>query len=387
MLPSFKLALRTLTSYLPFKSGSSTDHVLLTLAIAISLYGLVMVYSSSYIFSQERFADELYYFRRHLAFLGLGFCLLAFFRHFDYQILRKWALPIFIFTTSLVLLTLIPGIGHKVGGATRWLSIGPITIQPVEFAKIGFVIYMAARLSKDYTNWNHVGSGFLIHLWPVIISVVLYMMQPDFGSSALLIFLCGSMLFMAGVRLKFLLGTAGLVVPILVLAMVAAPYRRARLLTFLNPWADPQGNGFQIIQSFIAFYRGGLFGVGLGNGKSKIFYLPEAHNDFILSVVGEELGFIGIALLCALFLLIVFRMIKISAKSNNRFAALLAGGLATMLGLELFWHCAIVLGLLPTKGMNLPFISSGGSSILCALLIVGILLNISAQTKAENTEF
>jgi cell division protein FtsW len=207
------------------------------------------------------------------------------------------------------------------------------------------------------------------------------MLQPDFGSSALVITTTAFLLYLAGVRLRYLFGSAGAVVPFLAIAMLMAPYRRARLMTFLDPWADPQGAGFQIVQSFIAFYRGGLFGAGLGASRAKVFYLPEAHNDFILSVVGEELGFLGIVALSLVALVLIFRGIRAAAKARDRFQALLAAGLTILLGLELFWNAAIVLGLFPTKGMNMPFISSGGSSIICALSIVGILLNVSAQGR------
>lgn len=386
MWQSFSARLSALARALPFKSGASCDRVLLIMVLALSAYGLVMVYSASYIFSQERFEDGLYYFRRHVFFLGLGLGCLVFFRYFNYQLLQKIALPLFLASVGLVAMTLVPGLGHRAGGAARWLNLGPVTIQPVEFAKLSFVLYMAARLSRAQQDWDKITTGFLFHLWPAFLFVGFCMLQPDFGSSALIIFVCAAMLFMSGVRLRFLAGSAAVILPALAAVMIAAPYRRARLLTFLDPWADPHGAGFQIVQSFIAFYRGGFFGVGLGNSKAKIFYLPEAHNDFILSVVGEELGFLGIAILTLLFLLLVYRMIKVSAKSNHRFAALLAGGMGVLIGLEVFWHASIVLGLLPTKGMNLPFISSGGSSIICALAITGILLNISAQTKAENAE-
>jgi cell division protein FtsW len=207
------------------------------------------------------------------------------------------------------------------------------------------------------------------------------MLQPDFGSTALVLVTTVLMLYLGGVRLKFLVGAGAAALPCLLAAVLLAPYRRARVMTFLNPWADPQGSGFQIVQSFIAFYRGGFFGAGLGNSKAKVFYLPEAHNDFILSVVGEELGFIGIVILSFAFMVLVFRGIRAAAKADSRYAELLASGLTVLLGLEVFWNAAIVLGLFPTKGMNMPFISSGGTSIVCALSIVGILLNISAQPR------
>jgi cell division protein FtsW len=281
-------------------------------------------------------------------------------------------------------LTLIPGLGHRAGGASRWISVGGFSLQPVEMAKLALMMVMARQLSADKADFSRWGTGFLYYLWSPVLLVCLCMLQPDFGSSALIITTTAFLLYMAGVRAKFLFTSAGAVLPFLTAAMLLAPYRRARLMTFLNPWADPQGAGFQIVQSFIAFYRGGLFGVGLGNSRAKIFYLPEAHNDFILSVVGEELGLVGIGLLSLAFLILIFRGIRIAAKADSPFGALLASGITILLGFEVFWNAAIVLGLFPTKGMNMPFISSGGTSIICALSIIGILLNISAQAKREH---
>ncbi len=342
-----------------------------------------MVYSASYIFSQEKFNDGLYYFNRHLLFLGVGFLVMTVCRFLDLKVIERLALPVFLFLVTLVALTFVPGVAHRAGGASRWINLAGFSLQPVELAKLGLVLMMAKLLAKENREWTHPVRGFLIFLWPPLLLAGLCMAQPDFGSTALVVTTTAFLLYLAGVRIKFLLGTALAVLPMLVMAMIAAPYRRARLLTFLDPWADPQGAGFQIIQSFIAFYRGGLFGAGLGASRAKVFYLPEAHNDFILSVVGEELGFLGIFLLSLVFLILIFRGIRAAAKSGDRFQALLASGLTILLGLEVFWNAAIVLGLFPTKGMNLPFISSGGTSIICALAIVGILLNVSAQGRRD----
>lgn len=370
-------------SLLPLSTGGVSDKVLLFVSISLAAFGLVMVYSASYIFSQEKFGDGLYYFNRHLVFLGVGFVAMALCRFLDLRVLEKLALPLFALGLGLVALTFVPGVAHRAGGASRWINVAGFSLQPVELAKLGLVLIMAKLLAQENREWSSPVKGFLVFLWAPGLLAALCLAQPDFGSTALVIATTVFMLYLAGVRMKFLAGSACAVVPLLAMAMVAAPYRRARLLTFLDPWADPQGAGFQIVQSFIAFYRGGLFGAGLGASRAKVFYLPEAHNDFILSVVGEELGFLGIFLLSLVFLLLIFRGIRAAAKSNNRFQALLASGLTILVGLEVFWNAAIVLGLFPTKGMNLPFISSGGTSIICVLAIVGILLNVSAQGRRE----
>jgi cell division protein FtsW len=369
--------------FLPLAPGGHSDKVLLSLAISLAAFGLVMVYSASYIFSQEKVGDGLYYFNKHIVFLVIGFIAMTICRFVDYRFWKKASPVLFFGSLGLVALTLIPGVAHKALGASRWINLGGFTLQPVELSKITLVMFMAMRLTREGQEWNKITTGFLQHLWPPVLMVGLCMLQPDFGSSALVITTTAFMLYLSGVRFKYLAGAAAAVAPMLVAAMLLAPYRRARVMTFLDPWADPQGSGFQIVQSFIAFYRGGLFGAGLGNSRAKVFYLPEAHNDFILSVVGEELGFIGIGILSAAFLFLIFRGIRVSAKADSKYGSVLAAGLTILLGLSVFWNAAIVLGLFPTKGMNMPFISSGGTSVLCTLSIVGILLNISAQAKKE----
>lgn len=368
-----------LLSYLPFRASGTSDKILLFVAISLAAFGLVMVYSASYIFSQEKFGDGLHYFNHHLVYLSLGFAAMAFCRFFDLRLFQKLALPLFFACLGLMALTQVPGIGHRAGGASRWINLGGFTVQPVEFAKVAFVMLMARLLAAENRDWSRWTSGFLNFLWAPAVMIVFCMLQKDFGSSALVIAVTAFLLYLAGVRLRFLASSAGAVIPFVAGAVLLFPYRRARLMTFLDPWADPQGAGFQIVQSFIAFYRGGLFGAGLGASRAKVFYLPEAHNDFILSVVGEELGFLGIGVLSFVFLVLIFRGIRASAKTGDRFQALLAAGLTILLGLEVFWNASVVLGLFPNKGMNLPFISCGGSSIICALSIVGIILNVSAQ--------
>ncbi|MGE3261523.1 MAG: putative lipid II flippase FtsW [Bacteriovoracia bacterium] len=378
-----KLALSQNFSFLPVTKGGPVDKLLLFTALSLAAFGLVMVYSASYILSQEKFGDGLYYFNHHLIYLMMGLACMTVCRFLDYRVWEKLAPYLLSVGFFLMALTQIPGLGHRAGGASRWINVAGFSLQPVEFAKVAVVIMLARLLARPDQEFGKVTTGFLFHLWPSVVMIFFCMLQSDFGSTALIIATTGLMLYLGGVQLKYLAGAALAVVPLLAGAIIVAPYRLARLLTFLDPWADPQGAGFQIVQSFIAFYRGGLFGVGLGNSKAKIFYLPEAHNDFILSVVGEELGFLGIALLSLTLMLLVFRGIRAAAKADTRYAEMLAAGLTILLGFEVFWNAAIVLGLLPTKGMNMPFISSGGSSIICALSIIGILLNVSAQARRE----
>ena len=274
--------------FLPLNAGGHSDKVLLSLAISLAAFGLVMVYSASYIFSQEKVGDGLYYFNKHIVFLTIGFTGMTICRFTDYRLWGRIAMPLFFGCLGLVALTFIPGVAHKALGASRWINVGAFTVQPVELAKVALVMLMASRLTREGQDFDKISTGFFFHLWPPALMVSLCMLQPDFGSSALVICTTAFMLYLSGVRLRYLLGSACAVIPFLVGAMLFAPYRRQRVITFLDPWADPQGKGFQIVQSFIAFYRGGLFGAGLGNSRAKVFYLPEAHNDFILSVVEKS---------------------------------------------------------------------------------------------------
>ncbi len=366
-----------------FRFGTS-DHSLLIITLALSAFGLIMVYSASYIFAQERYGDGLHYFRKQLAYIGVGIILLMIVRFLNYQLWRKAALPIFLLSCFSVVAVHIPGLRHHAGGATRWINLGFTTIQPVEFAKIALLIYMAEKLSRPGINLNAFGSGFVKQTWPALLLAGLCLTQPDFGSVALILLSAGLVLFAAGVRFRYLLGAILASLPFFYFAIMMVPYRRARLLAFLDPWADPQSAGFQIIQSFIAFYRGGLFGAGLGNSKEKLFYLPEAHNDFILAVIGEELGFIGVFILCVAFSLLIHRSVKIATRADDSFGSILASGIGILLGFTIFLNAGIVLGLLPTKGMNMPFISSGGSATVAALCAVGLLLSISVNKRSNS---
>lgn len=370
---------------LPFFRFGKVDHVFLITALAIAAFGVVMVYSSSYIYAQERFGDGLYYLRRHVVFLAIGLVLMSILRFIDYRRLRPLAIPAMALSLLTMIMVMIPGLGSKAGGATRWLDLGIVRFQPVEFAKVAIVFFMAAMLSSSQFEAKDWRKGFAYHLLVPLLLAGLCMLQPDFGSAALVIITSGIMLYMAGARLRYLGASVLVALPVFYFFIMSVPYRRARLMTFLDPWADPQNSGFQIIQSFLAFHRGGLFGVGLGNSKEKLFYLPEAHNDFILAVVGEELGFIGIVLICFAFVFLLFRAMRISARAEDGFGSMLAGSLAVLLGLEVFLNAGIVLGLLPTKGMNMPFISSGGSSIVAAMLIIGLILSISARSDTTDS--
>ncbi|RLA93717.1 MAG: putative lipid II flippase FtsW [Deltaproteobacteria bacterium] len=264
----------------------------------------------------------------------------------------------------------------------RWIRFGPISVQPSECAKLGLIIYLSFFLSRKLKNVKNFSTGFLPPFIVTGILSLLVLLQPDYGTSFLLIAILFISLFVAGARILHLLLSLLLLVPLGLFLILNCPYRLKRLLAFFDPWSDPTDSGFQIIQSYLAFGSGGLFGLGLGNGRQKLFYLPEAHTDFILSVVGEELGFVGVIIIITLFFIVIFCGIKISFRARDLFGSFLALGLVSLVGLEALINMGAVMGLLPTKGTTLPFISYGGSSLIVSLTAIGILLNISSQSRA-----
>jgi cell division protein FtsW len=317
--------------------------------------------------------------KKQILFGGFGVVLLFATARIPYQYLGKFAYLILGLCTFGLALLFIPGIGVCLGGATRWLRFGPVTVQPSECAKLGIIIYLSYFLSKKRENIQKFSLGFLP---PFIITGTLSFLllcQPDFGTAFLLMTMLFILLFVAGARLWQLILSLILLVPSGMLLIVNSPYRLKRFLAFRDPWKDPTGSGFQIIQSYNAFGSGGLFGLGLGDGRQKLFYLPEAHTDFIFSVVGEELGLLGVMAIIVLFIVVVFCGISIAMRARDLFGAFLAVGLISLIGVQALLNMGVVMGLLPTKGSTLPFISYGGSSLAVSLVGIGILLNICSQ--------
>jgi cell division protein FtsW len=342
-----------------------------------------MVYSSSSIMAAKRFGDGLYFLKRQGLYAVVGFGLMAAVMRIDYHHLRRLVIPFFLCCAVLLVAVLIPGVGTHAGGAARWIRLPGFSIQPAELAKLGLILYMAHSLAKKREKIKSFKLGFIPYM--VVLAVLLFLMllQPDLGGALTLGAVAMVMLLVAGTRLSYLLSVVILAVPFLYFAVMNVTYRRKRILAFLNPWEDPTNTGFQIIQSWIAFGTGGLFGNGLGEGKQKLFYLPEAHTDFIFSVVGEELGFAGVLVIAAMFLVLVMRGMRTALGAPDDFGRYLAFGVTLLLGLEAFVNIAVVMGMLPTKGLALPFLSYGGTSLLTTLLAVGILLNISSQASGE----
>ncbi len=355
------------------------DYILLISTLLLVTVGTVMIYSSSSILAMERYHDAQYFLKKQLFFVLIGMTGMILLMKVPYAKLRYAAYPSLAVAAFLLGLVLIPHVGVKAGGATRWLNLGIVTFQVTELAKVALVLFLAHFLTRKIGQVRQFSHGIAIPLGVTVVIVGLALIEPDFGSAAILMAILVMMLYLAGTRLAYLGGLAAAFLPAALYLVVHKSYRMARLTAFLDPWKDPRHSGFQIIQSLLSFGSGGAFGVGLGDGMQKLFYLPEPHTDFILSVIAEESGFIGVGIVILLFGVLIFRGFLIAFKAPDLFGTLLAAGLTMTLALEAFINIAGVMGLIPLKGLALPFLSYGGSALLMSMASVGILLNISAQ--------
>jgi len=350
---------------------------LFTIAFILICIGIVMIYSASSIYAWERYKDSFFFLKRHLSFLVIGAILTLLVMSIDYKRLRRLAKPLLAVSILLLVLVLIPHIGREVSGARRWFRLKSISFQPSELANIAVIIYVADFISRkcDYikTFWQ----GFLPPMFILGMTGLLILAQPDLGTVLALGIVVFIMLFVAGVRVSYLLSVILVSLPLLYLLIFSVPYRRQRIMTFLNPWADPKGSGFQVIQSQIALGSGGIFGVGLGHSRQKLFYLPAAHTDFIFSIIGEELGLLGTVGVIILLIIFIQQGLKIIKNAADKFGYFLSLGLILMISLKAIINIGVSCGILPTKGLPLPFISYGGSSFIFDMISVGILMNIA----------
>jgi cell division protein FtsW len=355
------------------------DPILLISVLLLLGIGLVAVYSASSILAEARFGDHYFYLKRQAVYCLFGILLMIAAKNINYLVYRKLVYVFLGLSLLLLVLLLIPGLGFKVGGAQRWFRLGFISLQPSEAAKLSLAIFMAYSMSKNFDQMRTFFNGLLPHLLVGSIFVALILLQPDLGTAVIIGMWMLILLFVGGVHLGQLFLLLGLTAPIVFYLISQSAYRLNRWWAFLNPWEDPQGFGFQIIHSFLAFGSGGLFGVGLGNSKQKLFYLPEPHTDFVAAIIAEEAGFIGISILIILFALIVIRGIRIALKAPELFGTYLALAISCMLAVQVIVNMGVVMALLPTKGLTLPFVSYGGSSLVVSLLGMGILMNISRK--------
>ena len=337
-----------------------------------------MVFSSSAAYTEQN--DSFYFLKRQVLWCLLGTGLLLITKNLDYHKLHQYTYPIMIFTFLLLVVVMFPEFSKKVGGARRWLAFGGFSFQPSELAKFTLVLFIAKSLVKRADKLRSFAYGYLPNLIVLGFFFIPIFFQPDFGTVMVILAVTFTMLFIAGLRKKFLFLSILAIIPIVALAILFAEYRTRRIIAFLNPWEDPSGVGFQVIQSFYAFGRGGFWGAGLGESSQKLYRLPEAHTDFIFSVIGEELGFVGTTAIVLLFLIFIWRGFLTAYQAKDPFGTHLATGVTLLIGLQAFINLGVASGLLPTKGLTLPFISMGGSSMLVTMLSVGVILNISEQT-------
>lgn len=357
------------------------DPILLSAVLALLAIGVAMVYSAGAIYAADVRGDEMYYIRRHAVFACLGLSAMAVTAAIPYQSWRPWTYPLLLLVGVLLVLVLVPRVGVTMGGATRWLRVAGIHFQPSELAKLSLVLYLAYSLEKKQSHIGTFAIGILPHLLFSGLILALILVEPDFGSTMTLAAILFVMMFVAGVKLRHLAALLAVGLPAAWLVLMGAEYRRARLVAFMDPWAHKADSGFQLIQSWLALRAGGLVGTGMGESSQKLFYLPAAHTDFILSVIGEEFGLLGVATVLGLFAVFVFRGVRICLDAPDLFGRLLGIGLSVLVGLQATINMAVVTGLLPTKGLTLPLISYGGSSLVLTLAMIGILLNVTGQTR------
>ena len=354
--------------------------VFLMVSILLML-GIVMIYSSSAVYAYGEFGDSMYFVKKHMLYLLAGLVTAILFMSVPVKKLSDSAKVMMFFAILLLILVLIPGIGTEAGGARRWMRFLGFGFQPSEIAKLALVIYLADLTSRKRYMMQDLKFGFLPPLAVTGLTGALVLLEPDMGTSVSILFIGFLLMYVAGARIKHLFIITLGVLPVLALAILYKPYRLKRMMAFVDPWSDAKGSGFQVIQSFIALGSGGIFGVGLGESKQKLFYLPESHTDFIFSIVGEELGFLGAASVLLLFAILIWFSLRIALKIKDHFASRVVLGISAMIAFEVIVNIGVSTGIMPTKGLPLPFISYGGSSLACHLVAMGLIFNMAREAE------
>ncbi|MCF8091893.1 MAG: putative lipid II flippase FtsW [Desulfotignum sp.] len=356
------------------------EKLLLFPALILCCIGIVMIYSASSAISMQVHHTLFYYMQRQSIFFGISLGVLFVAASFPHRFYKNFAYIILMAALGLLTAVLIPGLGIEAGGAHRWLDLGMFQFQPAEFAKLALILFMGYSLSKKQPMINDFSVGFMPHALIFTLFSILIVFQPDFGTIVVLGVICWGMMFVAGVRLFHLLCPLPLLIPVVYFLVYKVEYRLTRILTFLDPWNDPYNAGYQITHSLKAFGSGGLFGQGIGLGMQKMLYLPEPHTDFIFSIIGEELGLIGVLTILGLYGIILVRGCNIAKNADTLFGSITAAGLTLYLGVQIIINTGVALSVFPTKGLTLPFISYGGTSLVINMAAMGILMNIGAST-------
>lgn len=344
--------------------------------------GVIMVYSSSWVLAEREFNNCWHYAHRQALYACIGIVALCVGTWIDPRKYQQYTYPIVLVTLVLLILVLIPGIGTAAGIARRWISIGPFNLQAGEISKIALLIYLAASLSRKGERMREFKIGVLPHLFIPGSFVGLLLLEPDFGTAMMLFTVTTIMLFVGGAKLRYILGAGVIALPFAISLIASSPYRMKRILAFLDPWSHRYDIGYQVTESLITFGSGGVFGVGLGDGKQKMFFLPAGHTDFIFANIGEELGLIGVIIVLGAFSVIFVKGLMAAMYLQDSFKSYLAFGIALTIIIQAIFNMAVVVGLVPTKGITLPFISYGGSSLIMTAFMAGILLRLSGETRA-----
>lgn len=356
----------------------SYDFRLLFPMLVLVGIGIVMVYSAGSAIAIKKYGNDLYFLIKQSAVAVLGLIAMLIFRKIPYEYYRKYAYLFLIAAIGLLVAVKFTSLGIKVNGAQRWMQFGGVRFQPSEFARVALVIFMAYSLTKKQDRIQSFYIGFVPHVFFLAIIAGLIALQPDFGSVVILAAITWVMMYVAGVRVTYLVASVGALLPFAYVYMMSAPYRTERVLAFLRPWEHASDQAYQIVHSLMAFGTGGIWGTGIGKGLQKLFYLPEPHTDFIFSVIGEELGLVGVLCILFLYVLIMWSGLSIAKNTYDLFGSYLAMGITAALGLQVCINLGVSLGLVPTKGLPLPFLSYGGTSLLVSMISIGILMNIGS---------
>lgn len=355
--------------------------ILLTLTAGLIIIGLLFIYSSSSVYALEKLGSATYFVKKQLLGLLLGAGAMVVMRFVSLEFIKRASPYFFLGSLLLTALTLVPSLALRIHGSSRWLNLFGFAFQPSELLKISLIIYVAYFLTKKERKASSFVHGYLPFLTIIGLTCAVLLKQPDFGLTVTLSSTVFMLLFIAQFRAKHLLITFSLIVPAVTALIYFFPYRLKRILTFLNPWEDPQGAGFQIIQSLIAIGSGGFFGSGIANSKQKFFYLPMQHTDFIFSIIAEETGFFGALLLITFYLLFLYFGIRIAWQLKDQFALFVTLGFVLLTSLQAIINLCVATGLLPTKGIGLPFISYGNSSLICSLAMIGLIINCVNESR------
>ncbi len=359
------------------------DFWIFTTVLVLLSLGIIMVFSASAAYAYNYMQDTYYFLKQQLISAGLGLLVMFVTMQIDYKKLGKWSSLLLVVSIILLILVRIPGIGSKINGAWRWFYIGPLHFQPSEIAKLAVIIFFSYSLSKRKDQLQYFFKGLVPYLLLIGVFAILLILEPHLSGTILIASVACIILFNAGARIRHFVALSLPAAAALVAAVVTSEYRLARVTSFLDPWKDLQGDGWQVVQSLYAIGSGGLFGRGLGHSLQKFLYIPEPHNDFIFSILSEELGFIGVVAVLTLFLIFIWRGIKVSINAPDVFGSLMAVGITSLVGVQVLINVAVVTSSMPVTGMPLPFFSYGGTSLIFLMFGVGILLNISRYANYE----